>query len=81
MKRISSVSGHHRSLPALLRNATIALAHRAKSLALLFEAVIGELRRLNALGSENAKLRTRGERAASVRKALAERYREHSRCC
>jgi hypothetical protein len=44
-------------------------------------AIIGELRRLNALGVAGVRDRTRSEQAAIVRKELAERYKTHARCC
>jgi len=47
-----------------------------------FKAICGELMRLNAIGfSARSRGQTRRERAASVRKEIAERYRGHSRCC
>lgn len=44
-------------------------------------AILGELRRLNALGVAGVRDRTRSEQAAVVRKELAERYKTHARCC
>ena len=44
-------------------------------------AIIGELRRLNAVGIAGVRDRTRSEQAAIVRKELAERYKTQTRCC
>ena len=45
------------------------------------DAVISEIRRLNAVGVAGVRDRTRSEQAAIVRKELAERYKTHARCC
>jgi hypothetical protein len=43
--------------------------------------IIGEIRRLNAVGLGGVQNRSRSEQAAIVRKELAERYKTHARCC
>lgn len=51
------------------------------ALAAAMSAIIGEIRRLNAVGVAGVRDRTRSEQAAMVRKELAERYKTHARCC
>jgi len=84
MKRMNS--RHLRrdfSIQALLRRATIGLRCRARPMAGFFKAATSELRRLNAVGlpEMGGGNLTRRERAAAARKALADRYQGHSRCC
>ena len=61
---------HERERPAL-----------AASVSAFLDALMGEIRRLNAVGLAGVRNRSRSEQAAIVRKELAERYKTHARCC
>jgi len=83
MKQMNSRRHRDFSIRALLRRATIGLRCCTRRIAGFFKAATGELRRLNAVGfpETGGGNHTRRERAAMARKALADRYQGHSRCC
>ena len=83
MKRMNSPHRRRLSIQWLVRRANTELGSWMKDLAGFFKAAAGELRRLNAVGfpETGGGNHTRRERAAAARKALADRYRGHSRCC
>jgi hypothetical protein len=83
MKQMNSRHRRRWSIQGLVRRANTELGSRIKDMAGFFKAATGELRRLNAVGfpERGGGNHTRRERAAMARKALADRYQGHSRCC
>ena len=83
MTQMTSRQHRRLSIRALVRRANTELGSWMKDMAGFFKAATAELRRLNAVGFPETGdgNHTRRERAAMARKALADRYRGHSRCC
>jgi hypothetical protein len=83
MKTIASRYLHQSPLATPPPRAPSTLGCCAQWTVALFKAVIGELGRLNAVGlaERGAGKHSRRERAAMARKELADRYRNHCRCC